>query len=113
MTCVCRLEPDAIGVDAARDARPGWYGRSAPCRRRGRFVAKGDHLAELPGRIDMQQREWRRSGGEGFAGEMQHDAGIFADRIEHDGTLELGGDFADDVDRLGLKGRKWEHKLMR
>jgi hypothetical protein len=35
--------------------------------------------------------------------QMDHDDGILAAGKEEDGTFELGGDFAQDVDRLVLK----------
>ena len=73
-----------------------------------RLVAEGDHVAELPGRVDMHQREGRLRRIEGLHGEMQHDGRILADRIEHHRLLAFGGDFADDVDRLSASSRsRW------
>ena len=34
---------------------------------------------------------------------MQHDAGILADRIEHDGLFEFGDDLAHDLDGLSFQ----------
>ena len=34
---------------------------------------------------------------------MQHDGRVLADRIEHHRLFAFGGDFADDVDRLGFE----------
>ena len=51
--------------------------------RRG-FVAKRDHLAEFPGRIDVQQRERRLRRRKGLLRHVQHGARILADRVEHD-----------------------------
>ena len=90
-------------VDAARDAVLVDVHDELQPDRADRFVAEGDHLAEFPGRVDVQQRKWRRRGGEGLEGQMEHDAGVLADGVEHHRTLELGHDFADDVDGLGFK----------
>ena len=37
-----------------------------------RAVAQLVHVAELPGRVDMEQREGRRRGIEGLARQVQH-----------------------------------------
>ena len=66
-------------------------------------VAEGDHLAELPGRVDMQQGKRRLGGVEGLAREMQHHRGVLADRVEHHRMAELGHHLAHDVDALGLE----------
>jgi hypothetical protein len=66
-------------------------------------VAKGDHLAELPSGIDMEQRKRQRAGKERFAGQMQQHARIFADRIEHDRVAEFGYDLAHNTDRFGFE----------
>ena len=67
-------------------------------------IAELDHLPELPGRIDVQQREGQPAGVERLLRQPQHDGGVLADRVEHHRPLELGGDLADDVDALGLEG---------
>ena len=67
------------------------------------LVAEGDHVAELPGRVDMEQREGQLAREEGLQREMQHHARILADRIEHHRIGELGRDLADDGDRLGFE----------
>lgn len=69
----------------------------------GHLVAKGDHFAEFPGGIDMEEGERGLSGVEGLHREVQHDRGVLADGVEHDGSVEFGGDFPDDVDALSLK----------
>ena len=76
-----------------------WTMRSRPSLRHC-LVAERDHVAELPARVDMHQREGRLRGIEGLHGEMQHDGRILADRIEHHRLLAFGRDFADDVDAL-------------
>ena len=45
----------------------------------------------------------RRGREERLARQMQHDDGVLAAREQQSGPLELGCDFADDVDRLGLQ----------
>ena len=49
-----------------------------------RLVAKFDHFAKLPGRIDMKKRKRRRRRMKGLQRDMQHRARILADRIKHD-----------------------------
>ncbi|MCY1307910.1 hypothetical protein D9M70_578760 [compost metagenome] len=51
----------------------------------------------------MQQREGHATGIKGLARQVQQHRGILADRIEHDRALELGGHFAEDVDRFVLE----------
>ena len=68
-----------------------------------RLVAERDHLAEFPGRIDVQQRKRQRRGIERLDRQMQHHAGILADRIEHHRLSEFGDDLAHDLDRLRLR----------
>ena len=70
---------------------------------RGDPVAKRVHVAELPGRVDMEQREGRRRREEGLAGEVEHHRAVLADRIEHHRPLGLGDDLAHDVDALRLE----------
>ena len=69
---------------------------------RGLF-AQRIHVPELPRRIDMHQREGRGRRVESFLGKVQHDGAVLADRIEHHRSVRLGGDFAHDVDALGLE----------
>ena len=69
----------------------------------GHLVAKGDHFAEFPGGIDVEEGEGGLSGIEGLHGQMQHDRGVLADGVEHDRTVEFGGNFPNDMNALGLK----------
>ncbi len=46
-----------------------------------RLVAEGDHLAEFPGGVDVQQRKGKRRGMERLQRDMQHRAGVLADGI--------------------------------
>ena len=68
-----------------------------------RLVTERDHLPELPGGVDMQQRKWRLGGIERLHRQMQHDRGILADRIEHDRLLELSYHLSHDEDAFGLQ----------
>ncbi len=51
----------------------------------------------------MHQWEGRLGRVERFFGEPDHHRRVFADRVEHDRVVELGGDLADDVDALGFE----------
>ena len=86
------LHPVLVDVDDQIEAKPAR-----------RFVAEGDHLAELPGRIDVQQRKRRLGRIEGLHRHMKHDARIFADRVEHHGIAHLSDNFPHDVNGLGLQ----------
>jgi hypothetical protein len=68
-----------------------------------RAVAVGNHLAEFPRRIDVEQRKGQSRWREGLLGKPQHDGTVFADRIKHHRVLELGDRFAQDVNALGLE----------
>ena len=67
------------------------------------LFAEGDHLAELPGRVDVHQRKRRLGRIERLLGKPHHDRRVLADRVEHDRVFELGGHLADDVDALGFE----------
>ena len=67
-------------------------------------VAELDHLGEVVARVDVHHREREARRAERLLGEsQQHDRVLAAGEQQH-GTLELGGDLAHDVDRLGLEG---------
>ena len=66
------------------------------------LLAQLVHVLELPGRIDMHQREGRGRRIEGLLGEVQHHGAVLADRIEHHRLVRLGGNLAHDVDALGF-----------
>ena len=63
-----------------------------------RTVAELDHLAELVGRVDVQQRERNRTRMERLLRQAQQDGRVLADGVEHHRAFELGDDLADDVD---------------
>jgi hypothetical protein len=66
-------------------------------------VSKLNHLAEFPSRVDVKKWEGRISGIKGFEGKMQHDSGIFADRVEHHRIVEFGDYLADNMNALGFE----------
>jgi len=66
-------------------------------------IAKLDHLAKLPRRIDMQKRERDLAWVEGLARQMKQNGGVLADRIQHDWPLKLRDDLPKDLNRFGLK----------
>ncbi len=66
-------------------------------------VAELDHLAELVGRVDVQQRKRDRARVERLLREPQQHRRVLADRIEHHRPLELGDHLAHDVNALGLE----------
>ena len=67
-------------------------------------VAELDHLAELVGGVDVEQRERDRARVERLLRQPQQDRRVLADRIEHHRPLELGHHLAHDVDAFGLQG---------
>ena len=97
------LEPWSKGLIPSRDAF--WLMCSMRLRLLSlrELVAEGNHFAEFPGGVDVQEREGDAAGMEGLLGEADHDGGVFADGVEHDGVGKFCGDFADDVDGLGFK----------
>jgi len=72
-------------------------------RRSGDFIAKSDHLAKFPCRIDMQQRKRQLGRIKSLLRNMQHHARIFADRIKHNRVAKLAHNLTHDTDRFGLE----------
>ena len=71
---------------------------------RDQAVAELDHLGEVVPGVDVHDREREAPGPERLLGQpQQHDRVLAAAEQQH-GALELGGDLAEDVDRLGLEG---------
>ena len=66
----------------------------------GDAVAELDHFLELPRGVDVQERERDLGRIKCLAGQVHHHARVFADAVEHDRIVELGRDFANDVDAL-------------
>ena len=103
MMWVCVLEPWEKGPTPSRTPSSlMWTMRSKPSRRR-HLVAKRDHLAELPGRVDMQEGKWRLGRIEGLHRQMHEHGGILAHRIEHHRLGEARGHLTEDVDRFGFE----------
>ena len=84
----------AILVDVHREGAAGFLG--AP-------VAEGDHLAELPGGVHVQQRDRWAPGRKRLDQQVQQHRAVLADGVQHHRVAELGRDLAQDVDALGLK----------
>ena len=72
-------------------------------------VAERDHLPELPGRVDVHQRERQLARVERLAGQVQEHRAVLADRVQHDRVVELGRHLADDVDALRLEALELRH----
>ena len=69
----------------------------------GVVVAELDHLAELVGRVDVEQRKRDATWIERLLRETKQHRGVLADRVQHHRPLELGDDLPDDVDALGFE----------
>ena len=69
----------------------------------GATVAERDHVAELPGGIDVQQRKRQLRRIERLQRQVQENRGILADRIEQHRVVALGDSLPDDVDAFGLE----------
>ena len=63
-------------------------------------IAEGDHVAKLPGRVDVQQRKRRPGRIERFARQVQQHGGILADGVEQHRPAELRGSLTENVDAL-------------
>ena len=73
-------------------------------------VAELDHLGEVVPRVHVHDRERQRAGAERLLRQpQQHDRVLAAGEQQH-GPLELGGDLAHDVDRLGLERAQLRHR---
>jgi len=66
-------------------------------------IPKLDHLAELPGGVDMENGERRLGRIEGLHRQMQQDGRIFPDGIKHHGPGKICRDFPHDMDRFSLQ----------
>ena len=100
---MCIAEPEATGEMPRLSAVLVDMHQQIHAEPRRGLVAKGDHLAEFPGGVDVQQRERRLARRESLVREVQHHARILADRIEHHRVFELGHGLAHDIDRLRLE----------
>ena len=66
-------------------------------------VAVLDDLGEVVPGVDVHQREREAARPEGLLGEAQQDDRVLAAGEQQHRPLELRGDLAHDVDRLGLE----------
>ena len=85
---------DAVGVGVHAQVDAGLGGAA---------IAEGDHLAELPAGVDVQQRDRRRRRCERLQQQVQQHRAVLADRVQHHRVAELGRDLAQDVDALGFE----------
>lgn len=83
-------------IDMDNELHPG-FGRDP--------VAERDHLAELPRRVDVQERKGGQPGPKCLAGQVQHDGGILADRIQHDRPIRQCDRFPDYFNGFRFKVR--------
>ena len=95
--------PWVNGRDALRHALLVGVHQQVDAELGGRPVAELDHLAELPGGVDVQDRERHLARRERLDGEVQQDRGVLADAVEHHRAPERAGGLPEDVDRLGLE----------
>jgi hypothetical protein len=100
---VWSADPESIGLDTPRQTLAVHVNDKLEPELVRRRVAERDHVAKLPGRIDVQQWERRLDRTKSFLRDVQHHARILADRIEQDRLAKLGHRFAHDGDRLGLE----------
>ena len=70
----------------------------------GNTVSKLDHLFELPGRIDVDERKRGNTRIEGFASQVEHNRTVFPNAVEHAGLFCFGNDLTHNVNRFGFKG---------
>ena len=90
-------------VDPLRDAgRIGVHQQLEPKRAR-RRVPEGDHLAEFPRGIHVQQRKRQLRGIKRLARQMQQNRGVLADRIQQHGLAAFRRHLAHDLDALILQ----------
>ena len=66
-------------------------------------IAKHDHFAELPGRIDVQQRQGRFCRIERFQRKVQQNTRILADRVHQHRVTKLRRNLTQDRNRLRFK----------
>ena len=103
MMWVCVFEPCTNGLMPSRT--PSWlmWTEQVEAELARHLVAKRDHLAELPGRVDMEERERRLGRIERLHGQMHEHGRILAHRIEHHRLGEGRRHLAENVDRLGFE----------
>jgi hypothetical protein len=68
-----------------------------------RSVTEGDHLAELPGRVDVQERKRERGGIEGLPSDVQEHGAVLSYRVQQYGPFTLGYDCPEDLDAFSFQ----------
>jgi hypothetical protein len=66
-------------------------------------IAKRNHLAKLPGRVDVQKGKWNSCRCKCLLRETRENRRVLPYAVEHDRLFELGSDLAKDVNALGLE----------
>ena len=66
-------------------------------------ITEADHLPELPGRVDVQQRERQGRGVEGLDGDAQKGLAVLADGVHQHRPLALSHRLPKDMDRFGFE----------
>src|SRR6516225_5733893 len=61
-------------------------------------ISERDHVAEFPGRVDMQQRKRQLRRVEGFQRKMQKDRRVLADGIKKHRVVAFGNGLTNDMD---------------
>ena len=76
-------------------------------------VAELEHLGEVVAGVDVHHRERQAAGPERLLRQAQQHDRVLAAREQQDRPLELGGDLAHDVDRVGLEPLQVRHARAR
>ena len=66
-------------------------------------VAEGDHVPELPGRVDVKKLEGRLGGMERLEREMEKDRRVLADRVEQHRIGKHGSGLPQHMNALGFQ----------
>ena len=90
---------DAAGVDGFLDVTYDELGAEEFYE----FIAVVHGFVEIVAGIDVDERERRAGGPEGFFGEPCHDDGVFAAGEKESWVLELRRGFPEDENRLGFE----------
>jgi len=90
-------------IDTALDAVLVYMNDQVEIKTPRRLVAELDHFAKLPRGVHVQQRKRKTRRMKGLQRQMQHHAGIFADRVEHHRISELGSHLPKYLDRFRLQ----------
>ncbi len=108
-----KLRAGGNRVDAARDAFGVRIHEQFHAVLLYDLIPVTDHVAKLPERVHVQQREGQLRRIERLHGEMQHHTGVFADGIQHHGIAKFRSDLADDADRFGFEALQMQRERTR